>query len=225
MKCLRFYFGVERGGVLSQLHLQGAISLHVTSAGVVTRQLREAIGFNGQDGGGHTIMCRELKGTNLHTFVGMVGYCSKDVGLAHFTHFFAGVTQQDIDAGHELYIQFGSSEEMKNRVILNSSNILTRAAVFNKYKCRHPIGMSFHNVLVEMHRTGKYIPDAKWLVPVAGKGMQYSRAEAAWRMFLLPEKVTRGDVSLVYFSHADCLRLCSSWAIPKASTGGMVKCP
>ena len=133
-ECQEYYFGVEREDVLQQKHLQGVIALMTTCALVVTRRLRDATGFNAPDTEGHTVISRELKGTGLHTFNGMCGYCSKDAGLLHFQSFSKGVTRADFDGGRELYVQYGSPEEMKNRVILISTNGFHRAAVYQKFK-------------------------------------------------------------------------------------------
>ena len=40
-----------------------------------------------------------------------------------------------------------------------------------------------------MHRSGKYVPDAKWLIPTVGRGTVFARAEAAWKMYLSPHHV------------------------------------
>lgn len=205
-RCVKYFFGVERGGVLQQKHFQGVVRVMVTAAQVFTKRFRTALYSNEADNVGHTILSRELKGTGLHTFQGMVGYCCDDSGLLHWNSISKDVTEEDTEAGKELYMHYGSSEEMKNCVILNSHNIFHRAAVFQKYRSNHPLGSCFLNILVEMHNSGKYIPDAKWLIPAAGKGMVYKKAQSAWKMYLQPKEVTRQDVVQVYFSEAETLR-------------------
>ena len=131
-------------------------------------------------------------------------HCQPD--LLHCKVMAEGVSDADLKVGRELLVHYGSSEEMKNRVVLNTANVFTRAAMFHKFMSRHPLGATFGNTMVEMHRTGKYIPDARWLIPTAGRGMVAARAETAWKMYLQPDKVTRADVNAVYFQEAQSLR-------------------
>ena len=51
-----------------------------------------------------------------------------------------------------------------------------------------------------MHRTGKYYPVAQWIVPSAGRGMTWTRSEAAWQMIVNPGAVTMTDVLSVYWA-------------------------
>lgn len=92
-------------------------------------------------------MCRELRGRGLHTFQGMVGYCSKDIGLIHWDTISKNVSQEDISTGSELYVHYGSPEDMKKRVVLNANNIFSRAATFQKYRSRHPLDTYFPECL------------------------------------------------------------------------------
>lgn len=204
--CQKYYFAVERGGVLSQLHWQGVVRLVISCSQVLTKRLKEDVGFNSPDVVDHKVMSRELTGKGLHTWEGLIGYCSKDLGLMPCKVLQEGISDDDLKVGRELPVHYGASEEMKNRVVLTSHNIFTRAAMFHKFMSRHPLGASFAQTMVEMHRTGKYIPDAKWLIPTAGRGMVAARAEAAWMMFLQPDMVTRSDINLVYFQEAQSLR-------------------
>lgn len=66
-------------------------------------------------------------------------------------------------------MHYRSPKDMKNWVVLNASNIFSHAATFQKYRSKHPLGTCFLNIFVEMHYSGKYIPDVKWLMPHAGK--------------------------------------------------------
>ena len=56
------------------------------------------------------------------------------------------------------------------------------------------------HTLLRIHRTGKYYPVAQWIVPNAGRGMTWSRAEAAWQMIIHPGKTTLADVLSVYYA-------------------------
>lgn len=95
---------------------------------------------------------------------------------------------------------------MRNRVVLNADNVFSHAAIFQKDRSKHPVGTCFLNILIEMHNSGKYIPNAKWLILHAGQGMVNARLEPAWRMYLQPAEVSRDDVIKVYFSTAGTLK-------------------
>lgn len=57
-----------------------------------------------------------------------------------------------------------------------------------------------------LRKSGKYILNAKWLVPHAGHGMVAARGETAWKMYVQPAEVGRDCVIKVYSSAAETLR-------------------
>ena len=109
--------------------------------------------------------CR-VAGINLHTFLGMVGYCSKDIGLDHFRSILKGVTREDRMRGAELFLRMGASQPMKGRTELTPNNIYERAGVF-KSKCGRQ-GDGFKLTLYKMLNSGKYYPSNLWVVNNSG---------------------------------------------------------
>ena len=107
-------------------------------------------------------MTRALAQKGLHTFVGMVGYCMKDRMQHWFASFSLGVSEDDKQAGEALFLEHGQPDIVKNACMLSRYNILQRSYVFWKYHLSlELIPVNFVNTLVKMHRTGKYVPDAR----------------------------------------------------------------
>ena len=83
-----YCFGVERGGTVFQKHIQMVIRVTTTSPKMFKSHLRSAMGWNGeQDRSGVSICVRTLKYEKVHTWVGMLGYCTKDDGEEGFALF------------------------------------------------------------------------------------------------------------------------------------------
>ena len=60
------------------------------------------------------------------------------------------------------------------------------------------------NTLVRMHKTGKFIPAAQWIVPMQWRGMDLVKAASMWRIITEPQQTTRDDMLNIYFDkHAD----------------------
>ena len=60
---------------------------------------------------------------------------------------------------------------------------------------------SFDTTLVKMHQTGKYVPDARWVVERSRGAMHVDRIESAWRFLTTPEIASAEDVDAVYFNY------------------------
>ena len=58
---------------------------------------------------------------------------------------------------------------------------------------------SMPHVLLRMVRSGHFYPAGTWVVPTAGKGMVFGRAEACWKMLTVPQETSMMDVHLVFF--------------------------
>ena len=108
----------------------------------------------------------DTTGHNLHTFLGMVGYCSKDAGKEHFRCIVKGVTKQDRLRGAALYLRMGASQIMKSKTELTPTNFIERALVF-KQKCGRPTD-SLKLPLYKMLYSGKYYPSPLWVVNNTG---------------------------------------------------------
>ena len=94
LRCLAGLFGVERGGHERNTHLQGVIRLVVSSGRRCSNELKKALGWMPKhDPAGSHILTKALTGKALHTWIGMIGYCTKDEGQPHFSYISHNITQ------------------------------------------------------------------------------------------------------------------------------------
>lgn len=83
--CLAGFFALERGGTVCHLHLQGVLRMRAKTTRGITAAIRQWLGWEQhKQPAGSRIMCRGLTYNKLHTFVGMLGYCTKDMHEPHF---------------------------------------------------------------------------------------------------------------------------------------------
>jgi hypothetical protein len=210
--CEAAFFGVERGGTCGNLHLQGVIRLKTTAvAQSVTKSLKKALGF-GQPGSQvcdmGTVMSKKLSQKGMHTFAGLVGYCSKDMRQPWFSSIELNVTQREKELGYSKYVEEGAADIVKNACVLTPHNVLQRAYVYWKFHLSSElVRPMFIDIIVKMHRTGRFIPDAKWVIEQKGGAMHVSRIEAAWALITNPGVATPELIDAVYFNYNT---ICSS---------------
>jgi len=198
------FFATERGEKDGHLHFQGVIrtrrlSLH--KAALCTKSLKAALELNakGEYAGKGNVSSRALKNSKLHTFEGMIGYCMKDRGRDWYRPFEFNITPQMVEEGLQLYLQYGASEVAKAFIVLSQYSIFQKAAVFHKMYMHVEENHNFRAVLLEMHMSGKYAPDSKWIIQRQGQGMAVDCAEAAWKMMKSPKDSTMNMIEMVYF--------------------------
>lgn len=194
-------FSTERGEKDGFLHLQGVIRTRVVNLSTpanVTKALKRLLLFTTLlQFAGHGNVCTvALKKAKLHTFDGMVGYCLKDGGKPWFTKTLWNISSQMIENGMHLYLQYGSSHSAKNFIVLSFFSLFPRAETFARL---HDDNVSFRRTVLNMHKTGKYAPDAKWIIRGQGRGMDVDRAEGAWRLMREPDIAVQDDVDMIYF--------------------------
>lgn len=199
-RCLAGMFSLERGGSLLHLHAQGVVRIESTCAATVSKLVKKALGWDVNKPAGALVMCRTLAQRGLHTFTGMLGYCSKDAMEPHFARVLHNVTEADLEDGLDVYIKFGKGE-LKNRVMLNPNNMFERAQLYFMYRWRGRKGeVDIERVLLRMMRTGKYAPSAQFVIPYQGRGMERRRANALWRMIIAPSTTEQHHINDVFFA-------------------------
>ncbi|KAI5077190.1 hypothetical protein GOP47_0007014 [Adiantum capillus-veneris] len=166
----------------------------------INKKLKSYLGWDKEGSAGANILCRALKQKNMHTFQGMVGYCMKDEGEPHFQKLTHNVTVDDINKGVELYTLYGV-DDLTNRVCLTSNNIFDRAAMYWKFKMRHPLGNDFLSTLHIMVRTGKYYPSSSWIIPYQGRGMYLKKIRVMWCCMAFPSTVTYQDIVSIFVAN------------------------
>lgn len=94
-----FLFGVEQGDTAFRKHIQAVMRALATSAVAVNREIKRRMGWEGAAHKGH-VCVKELKNNKLHTFTGMLGYCTKSMNEEGFVLQKSGdITQGDILQG------------------------------------------------------------------------------------------------------------------------------
>ena len=146
------------------------------------------------------VMCKALTGIALHTFLGMVGYVTKDEGTPHFRLISHNVSQQQLEEGKLEYIKHGKGD-LKGKVLLDMRNLFQKAKIFRDKKIANAESeeVPLVTVITKMLQTGVYMPTANWVVPTAGRGMPLWRAKSLWKSMIAPEDVDETDTANIFF--------------------------
>lgn len=156
--------------------------LLATSPAMVSKHIKVYLGWDDAKAApvGHHILTKILRNTGLHTFVGMLGYYTKDKGEDHFQCVYKNVTDAQLEEGVEEYIKHGTPFA-KNRVVLTHTSLIERAATYCKFKLKKHLGSTLPGTLLPMLRSGQFIPSASWVLPARQGGMEYTKAAALWK--------------------------------------------
>ena len=101
---------------------------------------------------------------------------------------------------------------IKNRVALTPRNFMERVLHFFIFKYGGSLlSYSLVDVVLAMVRTGKFYPGSNWFIPYQARGMDYEKAEAAFRMMVQPSSVCAGDVQRVFFDMSKARPLEAGW--------------
>ena len=183
--------------------MQGVIKVITTTATVFGNKIRSLLAWPV----GSRIACNTLNyGVRLHTWVGMIGYCHKDVGLPHFVNVHSDdVTDDMIAEGRRQYVMLGSSR-IKKKCSITAENLFERVDMFWRHCLGASRGYGIVTVLREMIRSGQFFPSARWICPAQGRGMSRSRAQIMFRMVHSYEDTTLADINYIFFDHVEELQ-------------------
>ena len=157
------YIALEKGLREGGLHLQCVIDMKATSSMMINRRVRAALGLD-DDGVDGKVMAKTLTGRNLHTWVGMLGYCQKDHGRPWFKCHYVNVDDHDLERGTAAYVALGAGD-VKSRTKLDSGTLLAKMQLWAQYKCAADPNVDPVNVLRDMLRSGLFIPTMNWIIP------------------------------------------------------------
>ena len=118
---------VERGGTLIHMHFQMVVKGNLKSFLVLTKKIKVCLGWDESHPTDHVVSCKKLKDEGLHTYRGMLKYCMKDNGDAHFEFVHHNVLAEDMNDGKLEYVKL-NKVGMNNCVSLSHSNILQRVS-------------------------------------------------------------------------------------------------
>ena len=92
------------------------------------------------------MIIKKLVGIGVHTYIGMLRYCLKDKGEDHFEVVHYNVTNEELEAGLEEYVKFGTPFANKKIVII-SKNLLERCLCYLHFKMHKQLNTSLARVL------------------------------------------------------------------------------
>jgi hypothetical protein len=105
-----------------------------------------------------------------------------------------------IQEGIDKYVKYGTPFA-KNRVILTHTNLVEKVAVWFQFKGKKLLENTLPGVLLQMLKTGTYLPSASWVVPVRQGGMDYKRAAALWKCMISPSTLEMDDICQIFFEN------------------------
>lgn len=124
-------FSYERGGVNGNGHAQGIVRTNGIVPARVTSMLKLHLSWARRQGLDNQLIksigvqSKRLSGQGIHTWLGMVGYCTKDIKLPHFMCKMFNISQQELESGRMEYIMRGAGP-LKKRVALSPHTLLPK---------------------------------------------------------------------------------------------------
>ncbi|KAL2633809.1 hypothetical protein R1flu_005288 [Riccia fluitans] len=85
---------LERGDAFLQLHVQGMVRVKTSSTKILNREIKVVIGWESNAPVGGSVCLKPLHDRGLHTVIGLIGYCLKDEGAAHFKFYSKNVSEE-----------------------------------------------------------------------------------------------------------------------------------
>jgi hypothetical protein len=203
-RCIKGLFGQEQGEQEDNTHLQGVIKVVTSSAQALNLEIKHALGWCGKNGPkGGVVMCQYLRYNNpMHTFTGMLGYCTKDATShpSSFRVIIKNISDKELKEGDQIYLKHGR-DALKDRLELLPKNLLGKAALYFKFKLRNDVpDADLEDIIFHMIKSGLYYPGPAWVIPTAGNGMASYRIKSAWKAYMEPESIEIADVLNIFFA-------------------------
>lgn len=76
-QCIARLYLIEKGGASTHKHFQMVVKGNFTSLPVLNTKIKIGLGWEVNLPTGHVVFCKRLWDKDLHTFIGMAGYCMK----------------------------------------------------------------------------------------------------------------------------------------------------
>jgi hypothetical protein len=194
----RWYLGVEHGSVEFRRHMQCVLETEEFASAIsVNRALKHVLGW---DGIRNCRVCiKTLKQTGLHTFLGMVGYCSKDQYDNNpekpFVSFHSGLSNEEFKRARDQYLHWGKPN--KNRSELTPANLMDKATLFATVKMRGVRAPDFAKTVGTMLNTGQYFLSSQWAKP--NSSLDPDAAALVWKARTNMGAFTGEDLGKVLF--------------------------
>ena len=99
-ECVSRFCSIERGDALQKLYFEAVFRIVSSSPQAMSKLLKTYLGWEkGQSPPNSHILVKKLKEVELHTYIGMIGYCVKDKGEQHFDVIHNNITKDELEAG------------------------------------------------------------------------------------------------------------------------------
>lgn len=188
---------IEKGSIAGHLHFQCVCASFITASQTVTSTLNKYMALNNLP---YKAVTRALSGKDLHTPHGMIGYCRKDDGQAHFACSHAEcITDEHLQRAKHLYVQHGNILKALGRGTLSPRNLMGKVLTFARTRLGDVEPQpSLQGIIVRMLHSGAFIPGAEFL-KVSGRSLDIDLSNAMLRLTAAPELATLDDVAKVFF--------------------------
>eukprot|EP00899_Mesostigma_viride_P023855 jgi/Mesvir1/4654/Mv03469-RA.1 len=121
----------ERGAAAGKLHVQAVATIFTSGSLPVAKSLKEALGWIPHVPPGSKVMVSELAEKDMHTYLGMLGYCNKDAhkpGADFRVIIDVGNTPAMMEDGRIIFMKYHATS--KGKVALSPSNILQKMVAY-----------------------------------------------------------------------------------------------
>lgn len=193
------YAGLERGPGVGHLHIQAVVRITHKDGRSVSASVRRAMRLSTRPVR-YSVMTKLLDGTGIHTFAGMIGYCSKDYGKPHYDHICFQCTDEELECAKLEYAVYGAPVTTLKQT-LNSASLFERVCHFDTLFPGDILRETFTGACTRMIRTGRYLFDARFVVPMNGFGMDPVKADCLWKVYKDPKNVQPHDIATILYQN------------------------
>lgn len=132
------------------------------------------------------------------TFVHMLGYVQKDLGMPHYKIVKHDVTEFELEEARKAYADV--SADYKSGKVLITKNSLTDRLFSFWHSHYRPFHVPLDVVLLHMIRNGKYAPAGTWLTSAYGKALDIEAANTFFHMITRPTACTLEHIRILFFA-------------------------
>jgi hypothetical protein len=189
---------LERGAQCDHLHLQGLMCTDMADGTTANAWIKRKLRDSGMLVGNlneYSIRVASLTGQNLHTPIGILGYVQKDRAKPHFQcRLSANITPDAQRRAHVAWLTYGNLHS-KDKSVITPGNLFDYCDKFAYLHAMEP-GTPIQSVLIDMLRTGSFLPSPLFLKP----NDPLHRYESIWRLTMERGVPLLDDVANVFFN-------------------------
>lgn len=195
-----FFLGLaslESGARKGNLHIQCAFEIYFPKSKHHQQVLAKFIKSQFPDklSKKYKVLLKTLNGAQ--TFLGMIGYVTKDFGRAHYRLVSHNIDPTLLSRGREAH------DSMKENVV-NDKRVITQKNIFNEsYKfikrCLFPCIVPVHYAIMYMLQSGEYMPSSDFIAN--WKKMDFVDTSVLWQIVWEPTSTTINDVLRLFFNY------------------------